>query len=291
MTIVWPDLSASNPLGKVDRVIVAVILLAVALLGTVVWAITSRSRATAALRAKQLELDAATARLDQAGAELTTASSELSAARTALQSTTEKLSRTDVELRHARTEVADAVKSRMRAEQRATEAETRLGELRRRRASADNGDTDAALLWALEQSRSQRTWSHGWAPGSPEPMPFEDRDRALLDALQAEVTAARETAGVIIQLDAELPDAALTENGCLLVLRGAQELLAGVTHLAELTTLRVRADLGDIVVTVHPVDEHGAALPVEPLHVPESPHVTAIANGVTVHDAILADPA
>ena len=96
---------------------------------------------------------------------------------------------------------------------------------------------------------------------------LDGADDPLLAALQVELDAAREDVGAIVELDAELP-AAVTPAGSVLVLRAAQELLARAMKTAEETTLRVRVDGDDVVVTVVAADEDGEPVPVEPLAIP-----------------------
>ena len=67
----------------------------------------------------------------------------------------------------------------------------------------------------------------------------------------------------------------VTPAGSVLVLRAAQELLARAVKAAEETTLRVRVDGADVVVTVVATDEDGAPVALEPLAVPPSADLEA----------------
>ncbi|MDQ3738629.1 MAG: hypothetical protein M3337_05615 [Actinomycetota bacterium] len=120
---------------------------------------------------------------------------------------------------------------------------------------------DPRLMWTLEQLRSERTWRQSVAVGTETCSVFDGAEDPLLEALQVEVDALREEVGVVIDLDAELPNP-VSAAGSVLMLRVAQELLAGVVHGSEETILRVHADDHDVLVTVKAVDEAGR--PVEP---------------------------
>src|SRR5215213_3552086 len=160
---------------------------------------------------------------------------------------------------------------------RATEAEVRATE------AADRNGVDPQVLWALEQARSERTWRQSVAVG--EGSFLDGADDPLLAALHVELDAAREDVGAIVELDAELP-APLTPAGSVLVLRAAQELLAGAVKAAEETTLRVHVDGDDVLVTIEATDEAGAPVAIEALAIPESADVAPAEGGVRIRRAV-----
>lgn len=131
----------------------------------------------------------------------------------------------------------------------------------------DDGSADPAALWALERRRSERTWRHSvGVPGAPSPLAGSDLLRA---ALQIEVDAAREDAGAVVELAADLPEA-LSAGASLAVLRSAQELLADAVTLGEEVTLRVGHEGGDVLIGVDGVDAEGSALTPSRLDLPPS---------------------
>ena len=172
------------------------------------------------------------------------------------------------------------------AEERAAAAERRAGELEAARLAERDGGIDAAVLWALEQSRSERTWRTSIAPGAESPSTFAGAAQPVIEALEIELSAAREEVGAVVELDADLPGE-LTAAGSLLVLRAAQELLAGVVRRAEETTLQLRADGPDVIVGVRAVDEDGEAVSPEGLALPPSFDLEATADGVRVRNALV----
>ena len=103
--------------------------------------------------------------------------------------------------------------------------------------------------------------------------------------LHIELDAAREEVGATVELDVELPDAPSAASS-LLTLRATQELLAGVVRRAEETTVRVRPDERDIVVTIRAVDADGDPIEVEPLALPPSLELEPLADGVRVRNTI-----
>ena len=125
--------------------------------------------------------------------------------------------------------------------------------------------------------------------GSPSPSHrtphVPPRTLRLLDALHIERDAAREEVGATVDLDIELPDAPSAASS-LLTLRATQELLAGVVRRAEETTVRVRPDERDIVVTIRAVDADGDPIEVEPLSLPPSLELEPLADGVRVRHSI-----
>ena len=96
-------------------------------------------------------------------------------------------------------------------------------------------------------------------PGADPASPFTGATQPLIEALEIELSAAREEVGAVVELDADLPGE-LTAGGSLLVLRAVQELLAGVVRRAEETTVQLRADGLDVVIGVRAVDEDGATV-------------------------------
>jgi hypothetical protein len=176
------------------------------------------------------------------------------------------------------------------AEGRATEAEGRAGDAERRAAEAEGRaaeaegravGVDADVLWALELLRSERTWRHSVAPGPDAPSVLDGTTDPLRQALQIELDAAREDVGVEVELDAELPEE-LSTAGALLALRTAQEMLAPAVRDGELTSLQIRPDGADLVITIHSLDENDEPVVLEPLAIPTSTDIEPIADGVRI---------
>jgi hypothetical protein len=185
----------------------------------------------------------------------------------------------------ARADTEVAVAARIAAEERADDAERRTDELATRHAATSGGSVDAEVLWALERARSARLWrlAVAIAPDAARPA----SDTPLLDALQVELDAAREEVGATVDLEAQLPDQ-LTAASSLLALRATQELLAGVVRRAEETTVRVRSDGRDLLISVHAVDVEGEPVDVERLLLPPSLEVESTDDGVRIRNAVRA---
>jgi hypothetical protein len=237
--------------------IVLVVLLAIVALGAVIAALVTRSRLVA-----QRTKAAATA-------------AELAA-------TSAQLATTSADLEQTRTELATAVEERDHAQARADEAQARADQL------AVRSGVDAELLWSFEQARSERTWRHSVALGPETPSVFLGAADPLREALQVELDAAREEVGAVVELEAELPPG-ISTAGSVLALRAAQELVARAVKVAEETTLQVRPDGHDLLVTVDARDEDGANVTIEPLALPDSPDVAVDDGGVRIRNAV--DPA
>jgi hypothetical protein len=229
--------------------IVLVIVLAAVAVVAIAFILFGRSRFAKSLAATTAERDAAAARAAEAEA----ARDE---ARTAADA--------------AAVKTTEAEAARLDAEARATEAAGRNG-------------VDPQVLWALEQARSERTWRQSVAIGDGSYL--DGADDPLLAALQVELDAAREDVGAIVELDAELP-VTVTPAGSVLVLRAAQELLARAMKTAEETTLRVRVDGDDVLVTVVAIDEAGEPVALETLAIPESADMATEEGGVRIRRAV-----
>ena len=186
--------------------------------------------------------------------------------------------------RHAE-DRADAADTRAReAGARADDAEHLAAELiatRQHRNDALGPD----VLWALEQSRSERTWRQSVATNPDEPSVLARSTNVLVDALRVEVDATREEVGTHVELLADIP-AGVSAGGSLLTLRAAQELLATVVLRAESSMLRVHADGRDLVILLESIDEHGARVPPGSLVVPASEVIELIEGGVRIRNAI-----
>lgn len=196
---------------------------------------------------------------------------------TAAATATSEQTATERDAERARAESAEA--ARDAAEAGRTEAEARAAE-----AAARNG-LDPEVLWTLERARSERTWRQSVALGGDPESVFDGAEEPLRAALQVELDAAREDVGAIVELDMDVPPT-VSVAGSMLVLRAAQELLARAFKAAEETTLRVKADGEDVVVTVVAIDEHGAAVDVEQLAVPPSADLETTDGGVRIRRAL-----
>jgi FtsZ-interacting cell division protein ZipA len=251
-------------------VIVLAVIAAVAIVIAIVDGTRLRSQraltasAHETLATRTAERDAATAERDTATTERDTAIAEREAA-----------SARAADAESARdAAVADADEARARVEQ----SEARAAE-----AAGRNG-VDPQLLWSLEQARTQRTWRQSVALGEGGSF-LDGADDPLREAIQVELDAAREDVGAVVELDAELP-ATVTPAGSVLVLRAAQELLAHSVKAAEETTLRIRTDGEDVLVTVDASDEDGQPVVIATLAIPASADMEAIDGGVRIRRAV-----
>lgn len=148
-----------------------------------------------------------------------------------------------------------------------------------------SGGLDPEVLWGLERARTERLWRENVAVGPTAASVFDGVDDPLRRALEVEVDAAREIVGAVIELEAgDLGE--ITSAGSLLVLRAAQELLAGVMHEADRTVLSVRPADGHVDVTVQPFDAEDA--PIEPrvVELPTTLGLTVIPGGLRINDVV-----
>lgn len=260
--------------------IVAVIVIAVAAVCLLIgWSVTARRLGRE--RAERLAVEA------QAAARAADLEAEVAAAEAARTTSVEEA---EAAADEARAAVADAARN----EELARAAAERAERAERSAALADARSTevfagfDPQLVWALEQSRSERLWRLSIALGPDLDSVFEGEPDPLRVALQVEVDAAREEVGSVVNLDAELP-ASITPAGSVLVLRSAQELLASVVRRSEDTTVRVRPDGRDMLVTIESRDEHGEPVPVGPLATPPSASFEVVDDGVRIHNVVVVD--
>jgi hypothetical protein len=137
-------------------------------------------------------------------------------------------------------------------------------------------------LWSLELARSERTWRNSVAtdPGSV----FEPGSDRLRTAIETDLAAAREEAGVDIRLVWELVDE-IEALAALAVLRVAQELVAGAVPLADEAQLVVEPDDDDVIVRI--AERDGSAGRFSELAVTsDDAGLLAVAGGLRVVGAV-----
>ncbi|MBA3288875.1 MAG: hypothetical protein H0U21_12805 [Acidimicrobiia bacterium] len=173
------------------------------------------------------------------------------------------------------------------AEERAGAAEQELEESRDRAIAEERGRSPAVLgvLWELERSRSARTWRQSVAVDPDDAPALADAEHPLVVALGIELDAAREDIGAVVELDADVP-ADVPARTSLLVLRIAQELLADIVRRSEETTLSVRRDGADVLVTARGVDETGAEVAPAVLDLTPTSDVEPVPGGVRLRHAL-----
>lgn len=157
-------------------------------------------------------------------------------------------------------------------------------------ARADQAERDRAVdpgvLWSLERARSERTWRFSVAPGPDSVSALraagpDDTSRALVEAMRVELDAAREEVGVVVELDADVPDG-VAPAGAVIALRVAQELLANMVRRSESTTLRINADGDDLVVVVEGYDRDDQPVLAPSLVLPPSSSIQLDASSASV---------
>jgi hypothetical protein len=214
----------------------------------------------------------------------------------------------DAARRNAETDLAAAREATAAAEARAVEAETRREEADDRssaataaleQALAERSDPrpegwsgpEPEVLWALERTRTERTWRTSVA-ADPTSSAFEPAQDVLRRAVEIDLAALREEVGVEFALtwdvDVELPH--LTS---LAVLRTTQELVAAATRLADEATVSVATNDGDIVITL--LEANGDAgrfadLATELATDLDGPGLEAVPGGVRLAGAVPAPP-
>ena len=129
------------------------------------------------------------------------------------------------------------------------------------------GAASPEALWQLELARTERLWRTSVAVVPDETSPIATADDQLLAALGVELAAAREEAGVEVDLEIDLPRR-LDPPEALAVLRAAQELLPVAVRAGHATTLWVAAAGDDVIVEVSSLDDEGAPIEVD---VPDLP--------------------
>ncbi len=226
---------------------------------------TAQNEADSRVAAAQAELDAALTAQSQA--------TERAIAAEAIQAqqveTIGSLERYNVELK---TEIANAHDAMYAAQASAEAAATGLetaradAEATRLTASTGNGTgtagIDPELLWALEITRSERTWRHSVAVDPNLPSPFPDAPDPLRFAVEVEAAAMREEVGAFIHLqwDAE---AVADPIRRLLVLRVANELLAAAAREPQPFEM-IASGSNEIVLLVRSTEEGDRQIHLEP---------------------------
>jgi hypothetical protein len=104
-------------------------------------------------------------------------------------------------------------------------------------------------LWALERTRTERTWRQSVTLDPSGPGPFQPGADPARTTVEVEAAAVREDVGSVITLDWRIEGALPAADG-LLVVRSAQELLASGARLVEDGALVVERDGGDVVLSL-----------------------------------------
>jgi hypothetical protein len=116
------------------------------------------------------------------------------------------------------------------------------------------------LLWALEQTRVERTWRHDVAPYPGAAGPLDDGDPVAAAAVIA-AGAAREQTGVEVAVDWHL-DPVEDPATALVLVRLLDEALAAVVKQAETVRIHVAADSDGPRIVVDARDADRASVPV-----------------------------
>ncbi len=215
--------------------------------------------------AMDAEAEAARTRETALAADLAKATDDAEAATQRAEAAEEARVAAESDLSVAREAAAAAEASSAAAETRAEEADDRAGtaEAELARVLAERSDVEAAdaewrggpgpeVLWALERTRTERTWRTSVAV-DPTTDTFDLEGDPLRHAIEIDLAALREEVGVEFALAWEL-DQDLTSIASLAVLRSAQELIAAATRLADEATVVVSLDGADVVVTITETD-------------------------------------
>jgi hypothetical protein len=234
----------------------------------------------AALGQRLDEVEAARAQLEGTVAGLEGTVAGLEAERTRLQASVDdssgELARLDEQMAALRDDLANAQEAAREADAAAvaavaqadathddlvrarTEAEALQVELDELRAmpeppSSDERPEVAPLLveglWALERSRTERTWRQSVTLDPGGPGPFVDGGDPARVAVEVEAAAVREDVGAVIEVDWQV-DGPLAPADGLLLLRSAQELLARASRTVEDGVLVVARDGDDLVLSL-----------------------------------------
>jgi hypothetical protein len=274
--------------GTVVVVVIAVIGVAAVAAATV----TARRRVAAERLAAADARQRAAAAADELAREraemaagLDAAHAERDAAETARRQAAEAAEAARLDAEAAQHDVAVAVAAQQAAVAAAAAAELRAADLAGALCDATRPGVDAGLLWDLERARSERTWRHSVALDPQDPSVFVDASDPLRVALQVELEAAREEVGAVVVLDVEIP-LGMRASGSLLTLRVAQELLAEAMRRGEETTLHVRPDGTDLLVSVTTVDADGTPVELPPLDANPSAEAVLEGAGVRIIGAV-----
>jgi hypothetical protein len=104
-------------------------------------------------------------------------------------------------------------------------------------------------LWALERTRTERTWRQSVSLDPTGPGPFADGGEPARVAVEVEAAAVREEVGSVIEVDWQVEGLIPPGDGLLLV-RSAQELLARGSRTVEDGVLVVARDGDDLVLSL-----------------------------------------
>ncbi len=176
-----------------------------------------------------------------------------------------EIAASDEAARAAEAKVEAAMSEAMTAQASLEDAQSELADARAAGGSGAatvDGGIDPELLWALEMTRSERTWRHSVAVDPDGPSPFPDAPDPLRFAVEVEAAALREEVGAFIHLRWEA-EAVADPIRRLLVLRVANELLAAAAREPQpFEMVSVGAD--EIVLTVRSTEDGDRQIQLEP---------------------------
>jgi hypothetical protein len=240
-------------------VVLVAVLLPAAIIVAGIWLALALGKARAARAEAEAGRQAAVAERDQA-----VAARNEEAARAATALADAEAERSRVADAQAEAEAArklaeergdDVAAANARVEEAAAaaaSADARVHELTDRLAAVTrDGGADPSILLALELSRAERRWRHSVAAGPTDPSPFPGAPDPVRVALEVEVQALREEAGVLLGLDWRLAEP-LAPGAALRVLRAAQEIAADAATIVEEASLVVTPDEGGVRIAVEP---------------------------------------
>ena len=104
-------------------------------------------------------------------------------------------------------------------------------------------------LWALERTRTERTWRQSVSLDPSGPGPFAGGDDPARVSIEVEAAAVREDVGSVIEVDWQVEGPIPQSDGLLLV-RSAQELLARASRTVEDGVLVVARDGDDLLLSL-----------------------------------------
>jgi hypothetical protein len=228
---------------------------------------------TAELTSARSEVEATTSRLQEAEAAREAADADATLRRDLADDAESRATDAEARAADAETKAHDAEARAVEAIERAAALEAELSDLRATIDDLTSAEPDQPghddetgsspetavaphwgggpgpdTLWSLELARTHRTWRTS-VSADPTADAFDDGGDPLRTAVEIDVAAIREEAGVEIELAWQL-DAPLEPMAALAVLRAAQELLAATTRVADEARLLVGCDGADVVLTV-----------------------------------------
>lgn len=244
-----------------------IVLVVVSVVVVIVLVVVNLRLRSESDRLRVLAADNAAAR-DQARAEFVASATRADAAEQARDAALERAARARRDAAEVARRLQEETAARAEAEARADDARraadaTIAAQQAAAERAASGGGDDAAFLWAVALRQVERQWQVSVATVPGEPSPFDGADDPLRVAAEIVVDAAREEAGVPVDLtwDGGPP---VEPPAALVALAVVQEVVAAVAKDAESADVAVHVDDDTVSIELDAVEPETLAVGVAP---------------------------